>query len=162
MTAPRLIALVALSAIATATQVCAQSGPNIPFAPIEDTALKDPDYPAKKFRIDFARVEQEFPLTRQHLMNITPQNIVNLSQEQVDQIYGRLTAGPIPDGPHAGNLFFARGDRISAQADLHTRLQQILGGLEGRIAGAGIETLEDLGRRVWEGKGLYTAPRVPR
>ena len=162
MTAPRFIGLAVLLAIAATTQVCAQSGPNIPFAPIEDTALKDPDYPAKKFRIDFARVEQEFPLTRQHLMSITPQNIVNLSQEQIDQIYGRLAAGPIPDGPHAGNLFFARGDRISAQADLHTRLQQILGGLEGRIAGAGIETLEDLGRRLWKGKVFYRDQRVLR
>src|ERR1044072_6966137 len=151
MTAPRFIGLAVLLSIAATTQVCAQSGPNIPFAPIEDTALKDPDYPAKKFRIDFARVEQEFPLTRQHLMSITPQNIVNLSQEQIDQIYGRLAAGPIPDGPHAGNLFFARGDRISAQADLHTRLQQILGGLGGGVAGAGIETVEGLARRALRG-----------
>lgn len=162
MTAPRFIALVALSAIATATQVCAQPGPTIPFAPIEDTALKDPDYPAKKFRIDFARVEQEFPLTRQHLMNITPQNIVNLSQEQVDQIYGRLTAGPIPDGQHAGNLFFARADAVSPQANLRTRLQEILGGLEGRVAGAGIDKLEDFGRRLWKGKVFFRDQRVLR
>src|ERR1044072_6535913 len=141
MTAPRFIGLAVLLAIAATTQVCAQSGPNIPFALIEDSALTDSDYLAKKFRIDFARVEQEFPLTRQHLMNITPQNIVNLSQEQVDQIYGRLTAGPIPDGQHAGNLFFARGDRISPKAELRPRLQQILGGLEGRLGGAGIEKL---------------------
>ena len=50
-------------------------------------------------------------------MRITPENVVNLTQEQVDQIYGRLTAGPIPDGQHEGDLFFARGDRISPQAD---------------------------------------------
>src|ERR1044072_9771189 len=133
MTAPRFIGLAVLLSIAATTQVRAQSGPNIPFAPIEDTALKDPDYPAKKFRIDFARVEQEFPLTRQHLMNLTPQNIVNLTQEQVDQIYGRLTAGASPDGQHAGHMVFARGDRITPQSSLHSRLGQIIGGLEGRL-----------------------------
>ena len=162
MTLSRLTGLAALIAIATTTHVCAQSGPNIPFAPIEDTALKDPDNPAKKFRIDFARVENDVPLTRRHLMSITPQNIVNLTQEQVDQIYGRLTAGPIPDGQHAGNLFFARGDRIAPQADLRTRLQQILGGLEGRLVGAGVEKLEELGRDLWKGKVFFRDQRVLR
>ena len=97
MIVPQQIGLAALVAIATAAPVCAQSGPDIPFALDEDTSLKDPDNPEKKFRIDFARVEAEVPLTRQHLMNITPENIKTLSQERVDQIYGRLTAGPIPD-----------------------------------------------------------------
>jgi hypothetical protein len=154
----RWIGLAALAAVflaGSAATLAAQSGPNIPFAPIEDKALKDPDNPAKKFRIDFARVEHDVPLTRQHLMRITPENIVNLTQEQVDQIYGRITAGPIPDGQHAGNLFFARGDRITPQSDLKTRLQQILGGIEGRVAGAGIEVLENIGRDLWKGKVFF-------
>src|SRR5688500_3589978 len=96
------LALAALLLIGTVATAGAQ--PNIPFAPIEDTALKDPDNPAKKFRVDVARVENDVPLTRQHLMRVTPENIVKLTQEQVDQLYGRLTAGPIPDGQHAGNL----------------------------------------------------------
>ena len=129
------LALAALLLIGTA----AGAQPNIPFAPIEDTALKDPDNPAKKFRIDFARVETEFPLTRQHLMSITPENVAKLTQEKVDQLYCRLTAGPIPDGQHAGTLFFALGDRITPKTDLRPRLRQILGGLEGRLAGVGIE-----------------------
>lgn len=158
----RLIGLAALIVAVAATQAHAQSGPNIPFAPIEDTALKDPDNPAKKFRIDFARVENDVPLTRQHLMSITPENIVNLTQEQVDQIYGRLTAGPIPDGQHAGNLFFARGDRIVPQANLRTRLGQILGGLDGRLAGAGIEKLEEIGRGMWKGKVFFRDQRILR
>jgi hypothetical protein len=148
--------------IGPAADLAAQPGPNIPFAPIEDTTLKDADNPAKKFRVDFARVENDFPLTRQHLMRITPQNIANLTQEQVDQIYGRLTAGPIPDGQYAGNLFFARGDRIAPQIDLHTRLEQILGGLEGRLAGNGIEVLEEIGRKLWKGKVFFRDQRILR
>lgn len=163
MRALRLIGLAALIAAVAGTQAHAQSAPPpIPFAPIEDTALKDPDNPAKKFRIDFARVEAEVPLTRQHLMSITPANIVNLTQEQVDQIYGRLTAGPIPDGQHAGNLFFALGDRITPQAKLRTRLGQILGGLDGRLAGAGIEKLEEIGRDMWKGKVFFRDQRILR
>jgi hypothetical protein len=158
----RLAALALALLAASAARLSAQSGPNIPFAPIEDTALKDPDNPAKKFRVDFARVENDVPLTRQHLMRITPQNIANLTQEQVDQIYGRITAGPIPDGQYAGNLFFARGDRVAPQADLRTRLEQILGGLDGRLAGNGIEVLEDIGRKLWKGKVFFREQRILR
>ena len=160
MASPTSLALAALLLIGTAATAGAQ--PNIPFAPIEDTALKDPDNPAKKFRVDFARVENDVPLTRQHLMRVTPENIVKLTQEQVDQLYGRLTAGPIPDGQHAGNLFFALGDRISPKAELRPRLQQILGGLEGRLVGVGIEKLEEIGRDLWKGKVFFRDQRVLR
>jgi hypothetical protein len=125
---------------------------DIPFAPPEDTALKDPDNPAKRFRVDLARVEHEFPLTRQHLARLTPEDIKSLTQEQVDQIYGRLTAGPIPDGNYAGDLFVPLGDRLSPQVELRPRLEEILGGLKGRVVGVGIETLEDIGRNLWKGK----------
>lgn len=140
----------------------AQDRPDIPFAPIEDTALKDPDNPEKKFRIDFARVEYGFPLSRQQRMRVTPENIGNLTQEELDQLYGRLTAGPIPDGQHAGDLFFARGDRIVPEANLRARLEQILGGLEGRVVGAGINVLEDIGRNLWKGKVFYRDQRILR
>ena len=68
--------------------------PAVPFAHLTDDTLKDPDNATKAFRIDFARVEREVPLSHADLAKITPQNIAKLSQEQVDQIYGRLTAGP--------------------------------------------------------------------
>ena len=79
-------------------------------------------------------------------MELTPANLRTLSQEEIDQIYGRLTAGPIPDGPYQGDLFFARGD------SLRPRLQEILGGLSGRLAGEKIEVVERLGRTLWKGK----------
>ena len=47
-------------------------GPDIPFAPLTDTALDDPDNPTKIFRVDMARVEHDFPLTRAELAALTP------------------------------------------------------------------------------------------
>jgi hypothetical protein len=120
--------------------------PNVSFAPLVDQALKDPDNPTKVFRIDFARVEGEFPLARADLMKLTPANLTTLRQEEIDQIYGRLTAGPIPDGPYRGDLFFARGE------SLRPRLEEILGGIGGRITGTKIELLERVGRSLWKGK----------
>lgn len=132
------------------------SAPDIPFAAAEDLSIKDPDNPTKVFRVDFARVEQEFPLTRADLTKITPENIKLLSQEQLDQVYGRLTAGTIPDGLYYGDLLFARGD------SLRVRLEETLGGIEGRLVGAKIELLEDLGRSLWKGKLIDRDKRVLR
>ena len=122
-------ALLALAAFTLGAAAQQAAPPDIPFAPLEDTSIKDPDNPTKVFRIDLARVEHEFPLSRADLMKITPENLAASSQEQIDQIYGRITAGPIPDGQYLGNLFFPRGDSMRA------RLEEIIGGLPGRLAG---------------------------
>lgn len=130
--------------------------PNVPFAPLEDAALKDPDNPRKVFRVDFARVEHEFPLLRADLAKLTPDNMKALSQEQVDQIYGRLTAGPIPDGGYQGGLFFRKGDTMGS------RLGEIVGGIKGRIADVKIKKLELIGRALWKGKRFYRDERILR
>jgi hypothetical protein len=103
-----------------------------------------------------ARVEHDYPLSRADLAGLTPANILALNQEEVVQLYGRLTAGPIPDGPYLGDLFFPRGD------DLRPRLEEILGGIEGRIAAEKIELAESAGRALWKGKMFYRDERVLR
>jgi len=148
--------------VATAALLLAACGdatppamPAIPFA-LDDTSLKDPDNPTKVFHADFARVEFEFPLSRADRMKLTPENVARMSQEEVDQIYGRLTAGPIPDGPYKGDLFFAAGD------SLRSRLDEILGGIAGRIAADKLDVLEVIGRGLWKGKMFYRDKRELR
>jgi hypothetical protein len=130
--------------------------PSIPFAPPTDRALRDPDDPTRVFRVDMARVENEFPLGRADLAGLTPAHVLSLSQEEVDQLYGRLTAGPIPDGPYLGDLFFARGE------SLRPRLAEILGGIEGRVAAEKVELAEAAGRALWKGKMFYRDKRLLR
>lgn len=130
--------------------------PAVPFAALEDTSLKDPDNPRKTFRVDFARVEQEVPLTPADLAKITPENLKALSQEQVDQIYGRLTAGPVPDGQYAGDLFFRKGDTLTS------RLEEIVGGFKGRLVSLKVKKLELVGGALWKGKRFYRDERVLR
>jgi hypothetical protein len=146
--------LVAVLAVAAGS--AAAEPPAIPFANPSDDSLKDPDNATRKFRIDFARVEQEVPLSRADRSKITPENLAELSQEQVDQIYGRLTAGPIPDGPYQGDLFFAAGD------SQQSRLGEVFGGVAGRIADAKIAILENVGRQLWKGKMFYRNELVLR
>jgi hypothetical protein len=107
--------------------------------------------------LDFARLEHEYPLTLAELETLTPERLANYSQEQVDQIYGRLTAGPIPDGAYDGDLFFPRG------TDSETRLGEIIGGhLKSRIANLGVRKTEGLGRLMWKGKVFYRDTRLLR
>lgn len=111
------------------------------------------DYLAKP---DFARVEHEHPLSAADLQKLTPQNIANFSQEEVDQIYARLTAGPIPDGAFDGGLFFPKnikGDR---------RMAEIIGGLPGLAVELKAQKLESLGKHLWRGKVFYRDERVLR
>jgi hypothetical protein len=118
----------------------------IPFAPLQDASIRDPDNPTKVFRLDFARVEQEFPLSRADRLNIRLAGLAELSQEHIDQIYARLSAGPIPNGPYSGDLFFPRGENFQ------TRLGEILGGIGGRVVDAKLKIVESIGTTLWKGK----------
>lgn len=129
---------------------------NFPFAPEVDPDITDPDNPAKIFHVDLARVEHDFPLNRDHLASLQPGHIFSMTQEQIDQLYGRLTAGPIPDGAYLGDLVFSRG------ADMKPRLEEILGGLKGRIAAEKLERAEAAGRALWKGKMFYRDDRLLR
>ena len=123
-------------------------------APAIKFASYGQEYAAKP---DFAQVEHEFPLAPSDLAKITPSNIALLDQEQVDQIYARLTAGPIPDGPYDGTLFFPRGGSGKL------RLSEIAGGgLRGfavDIAGAKIDLI---GETLWKGKVFYRSEMLLR
>jgi hypothetical protein len=135
----------AASVAALALAAC-RGKPDIPLAPYGQ------DYQTK---LDFARLEHQFPLTRSHLMKLTPQNVAKLSQEEIDQVYARLTAGPIPDGSYEGTFFFAEGGGLQ-------RVPEILGGLMGAAANAKVEVLERLGGKLWQGKVFYRDKRELR
>jgi hypothetical protein len=107
--------------------------------------------------LDFARLEYEYPLSMAERESLTPAQLADASQEQVDQIYARLTAGPIPDGAYDGDLFFPRG------TDSETRLGEILTGpIRSRLANLGVRKTEMLGRVLWKGKVFYRQERLLR
>jgi len=89
-------------------------------------------------------------------MKITPKNIATLTQEQVDQIYARITAGPIPDAPFDGNLFFPEGSSGKLRA------AEIVGGLKGLVVNFTGNKVEAIGRILWKGKVFYRDEGVLR
>jgi hypothetical protein len=87
--------LVLLASLTACTR--SDAPPDIPFASSYES------------KIDLARLEHDLPLTPSDLMKITPENLKFATQEQVDQMYARLTAGSIPDGTYEGRLFVPKG-----------------------------------------------------
>ncbi len=108
-------------------------------------------------KVDFARLEHESPLTPIDLMKITPDNLKGATQEQVDQIYARLTAGPIPDGVYDGQMFFPKGSSERA------RVAEIVGGgIKGFFVDLKAAKLEHIGEFIWKGKVFYRNEGVLR
>jgi hypothetical protein len=105
---------------------------------------------------DFAQLEYKLPLTMDELARITPENLAALDQEQIDQIYARLTAGPIPDGAFDGKILLPRGTSGKF------RVAEIAGGFaEFALHLKGL-TVETLGETLWKGKVFYRDERVLR
>jgi hypothetical protein len=121
--------------------------PDIKFAPYVK------NYETK---MDFAQVEYKYPLSTVDLAKITPENLAALDQEQVDQIYARLAAGPIPDGPFDGKILFPRGSSGKF------RTAEIAGGLTGMALHLKGLELETVGEALWKGKVFYRDERVLR
>ena len=122
-----------------------EEDPNLQFMEYAD------DYGSKPF---FARVEHSFPLTttieaRRQLALVTPKYLAGLDQERVDQIYARLAAGPVPDGPFAGDLFFPEGSSGKLRA------AEIVSGLKSLAIRFKAKKLEIIGSILWKGKVFY-------
>jgi len=94
----------AAAVVMLAVTGCDWFGPQPP-----DIKFVPPAGQGYRAKVDFAQLEYKYPLTATDLNKITPENLATLDQEQIDQIYARLTAGPIPDGPFDGKVLFPRG-----------------------------------------------------
>jgi len=126
---------------------CGEKPPQIAFA------TSGAEYQDKP---DFASVEYNYPLVPVDLQKITPKNLAALTQEQVDQIYARLTAGPIPDGPFDGKVLLPKGGSGKFRA------AEILGGLKGVAVNLQGKKLEVMAQTLWKGKVFYREQRVLR
>jgi hypothetical protein len=143
-----------LRALATAAALSLLSGcdspgpdPGVTFMPYDESHASKPD---------FADLEHRHPLTAEQRALITPGWLASLEQEQVDQIYARLSAGPIPDGAYDGDLFFPKG------ASGNVRISEVVGGLKGFAINLKSKKLDLIGEILWKGKVFFREQRVLR
>lgn len=116
--------------------------PEIKFTPYGELYATKPD---------FARVEHDFPLIPAELAKLTPENLAFYDQEQIDQIYARLTAGAIPNGLFEGGPFFPKGDLGDKCSG------EVIGGLP---AEAKSNKLKLLCKHLWHKKIFHRDSRV--
>lgn len=136
---------IALACVCAALSGCTKK-PDIKFAPHAES------YASKT---DFAEVEHAYPLTPKQRDALTPENLASFSQEELDQIYARLTAGPVPDGEFSGTFFFADGGGVK-------RISEVLGGLKGVAVDIKLKKMERLGEALWKGKVFYKDQKILR
>lgn len=121
--------------------------PDIAFAPYGEHYASKPD---------FAQVEYEFPLALSELTKVTPKYLAGLNQEELDQLYARLSSGPIPDGAFDGEIVFPRGSSGKLRA------AEVVGGLKGLGVNFKGKMLETAGESLWKGKVFYRNEKVLR
>ncbi|MEO8324706.1 MAG: hypothetical protein ABI618_02580 [Nitrospirota bacterium] len=97
--------------------------------------------------LDFAQLDYEHPLTITQRIHLTPEFLQTLSQEHLDQIYGRLTAGPIPDGALDGLAFLPQRHR-----DHFELARQILGKMTSPHTEKSIKLIQASWTELWKGK----------
>jgi hypothetical protein len=120
---------------------CRTGAPTIRFAP-EGT--------------DPARLRSEFALTPEDRASLTPEVLRKFSQAQIDQIYARLSTGPLPDGPFRGDLFFPR------DKDRRVLIHDMPGTLPGPLADIATVPVEQLGKALWRGKVFFKSQGILR
>jgi hypothetical protein len=104
---------------------------------------------------DVTTLRSQYALTDAERRALTPENLRQLTQAQVDQIYTRLASGPIPDGPFRGDLFFPR------DKDHHARVGDLANPLPALGSVAAMQA-EDLGRVLWKGKVFFRSQSILR
>jgi hypothetical protein len=120
---------------------CHHAPPNVRFAP-----------PGT----DAARLRSEFALTDDERLRLTPDSIRGLTQEQIDQLYTRLSAGPIPDGPFRGDMFFP------TDANGHARLVDVASPVPPLLRDVAAMKIRTLGSIFWRGKAFFRSQGILR
>jgi hypothetical protein len=101
-------------------------------------------------------VDHQLPIATVELAKVTPDWLAGLDQEQLDQLYARLSAGPIPDGAFDGRILLPRGGSGKFRA------AEIVGGFGGLALHLKGLALEEVGESLWRGKVFYRNERILR
>lgn len=135
-------------------QTSAMVQPNTPGV---TTMYFSPAEANPSLRMDFAELEHQHPLTLAQRLSLTSEILENLSQEHLDQLYARLTAGPLPDGPFQGKAFLPQHHREQL-----TRAWQVMSLVVSSQTTQLYQRLEGRWMELWHGKVFDRQNKVLR
>lgn len=105
---------------------------------------------------DAARLRSEFALSDAECMALTPESIRRLTQEQIDQLYRRLSAGPVPDGPFRGDMF------VPKDANGDATLGDVADPVPPLLRNVSAMKLRHIGLALWKGKVFFRSQGILR
>jgi hypothetical protein len=126
-------------------------------APVLAVDIIPPGIPVAPGGTDFARVEALFPISQSVLRKVTPEILKTYTQEQMDQLYARLSSGPIPDGAYYGSVSFASDNGIKDTS--LKRLAQFFGDFGFKMD---VNKVAAFAERIWRGKHFYKSQKILR
>jgi hypothetical protein len=121
---------------------------------IEFVETNSTDYHDK---VDFAEVEHSHPISQTALQGLNMDNISQLSEEELDQVYARLSSGPIPNGAYKGKIIFEKDGGLQGLARYFTRNK-----IEEFLVDKNFAVLKLVGEYMWNGKHFYKSQGVLR
>lgn len=134
----------------------------VKFVPLKPAAANS-DQEYYSLRPDFAAVERVAPLTPADRNSLTPAVLKSYNQEQLDQVYGRLTSGPIPQGDFTGYILLKNEMTAAIEKKIMDSIleRKIFHGIVHKAALKVIcgnnDRVECLGQFLWKGKHFYPA-----
>lgn len=149
---PSLLILIAGFLIVGVLPASAQT--NWTTKTIKGITFVNPSSPQYSGKIDFAELERRYPLDKSALKSWTQNDLAKLNQEQLDQLYARLTAGPMPDGAYFGKIVFTQDGGLEGIAHKFLPIDPLVD--------AEFQLIRNFGQFLWKGKHFYKDESVLR
>lgn len=128
--------VLAIGLAATLSLTATQAQAAVTYMPHEQRWDKKPD---------FAVLEAKHPISRADLERMTVADLRRLNQEQLEQLFARLTSGPIPNGDFQGEV-------VVLPEGLADRVSTVLGVPSNTITRGLLESFVGM---FWTGKTFY-------
>jgi hypothetical protein len=127
---------------------------------LKDAAMTPEDFSRADFRLkpDQAYLQNNFPLSDQEKNAITREDIQKMTQEEIDQLYIRLEAGPIIPGKYMGSVVQV-GELIKdIKKDAYSKIAGQFPGIGTivKLMCSDRDAIECLAEKIWSGKHIYS------
>jgi hypothetical protein len=122
---------------------------------VKDSSMSAEDFSKSNYALkpDPAWLQTNYPLTMDQRKALSSNDFLNMTQEEIDQVYIRLSSGPIRPGDYQGTVV----QRIELVKQLKEKFMTKYKGIEmfGQAVCGDRDIVECLAEMIWKGKRIY-------